>query len=299
MKFFLFFLAVLWIPVGTVAQTSENKNTLVFRVGLSSSTFDSINQNDAKAAIKVWTQTVIKEQNLNETAEAMFFNSFETLSQAYKNNRVDAVSMSTEDSMRLGLELESVYLPVREDGFLVNYAIIVNRNSVAKELGQLANKKLVTCGGQQMLLARLWFKSVLAEHVPGVDNSRLENLINVESPAKAILQIFFGQSDAAVITTGAFELACELNPQLRKDLLILSVSPPFITSFFIFRANWQSPSKERMISAILALQTTPGGRQVLNVFGSSGMEKHPGAILDGTRQFLIKNEHLIQNGLFK
>ncbi len=271
----------------------------MFRVGLSSSTISNTNHNDATAAIKIWVQTVINEKKLNETAEAMFFNSFETLSQAYKNNMVDAASISTEDSMRLGLTPKSVYLSTREDGFLIKYAIIVHRNTVDKELGKLVNKKLVTCEGYQMLLARLWLKSVLTEHVSGADNSRLENLINVESPAKAILQIFFRQADAAIVTTGAFELACELNPQLRKDIIILSVSPPFITSFLIFRENWQSPSRERMTSAMLTLQTTPGGRQVLNVFQSSRMEKHPGTILDSTRQFLKKNQHLLQNGPFK
>lgn len=290
---------MLWIPAGIVAQTSENKDAGVFHIGLSSSTFDNVNQNDVMASIKVWIETVIKEQKLKEKAEVEFFSSFESLSKAYTNNRVDAVSISTEDSIRLGLEPEFVYLPAREEGFLVNYAIIVHRSTVDKEPGKLVDKKLVSCEGYQMLLARLWLKSVLTEHVPGADNSRLENLINVDGPAKAILQIFFRQADAAIVTTGAFELACELNPQLRKDLLILSVSPPFVTSFFIFRPTWQGPSRERFISAILALQTTPGGQQVLNVFGSSRMEKQPGAILDGTRQFLIKNQHLIQSGPFK
>ena len=299
MKFFLVILAVLWIPVGTVAQTSENKDAGVFHIGLSSSTFDKVNQNDAMAAIKVWIETVIKEQKLKDNAEVELFSSFESLSKAYTNNLVDAVSISTEDSIRLGLEPEFIYMPSREDGFKVSYSIIVHRDTATKELGNLLNKKLVIYEGQQMLLARLWLKSVLAGNVPGADNSRFENMINVDSPAKAILQIFFRQADAAVVTTGAFELACELNPQLRKDLLILSVSPPFVTSFFIFRPTWQGPSRERIISAILSLQTTPGGRQVLNVFGSSRMGKQPGAILDGTRQFLIKNQHLIQNGLFK
>lgn len=299
MKFFFILLILLWIPSGTVAQNSENRDGLVFHFGISSNSFDNINRNDAIAALKAWTEAIIKEQKLNEKAEVDFFSSFEVLFKAYKNNRVDAVALTTEESIRLGLNPEFVYLPSREDGFHVSYAILTHRSSENKDLAKLAGKKLVIYEGQRMLLARLWLKSVLAEHAPGTGSSRLENLTIVDNPSKAILQIFFRQSDAAIVTTDAFELACELNPQLRKDIKILSTSPPFFTSFFIFRPTWQGPSRERVESAIMTLHTTPGGQQVLNVFQSSRMEKHPGSILDGTRQFLIKNQQFMQNSPFK
>lgn len=299
MKLFFILFAFLWIPVGIVAQTSEDRAPQIFHVGLSSNAFDNFNLNDALAALRVWTDTVIREQNLKEKAEVNFFNSYEALSHAYKNDLIDAVSISVEDCMRLGLTPEFVYLPSREDGFHVRYAIIVHRNSNIQDLGILRDKKLGISEGQQMLLARLWLKSVMAEHVPGIDSSSYPNLTSVDSPSKAILQVFFRQADAAIVTNATFELACELNPQLRKDILVLDSSTPFVSSFFIFRPSWQSPSRERLESAIMALHTTPGGRQVLNVFGSSRLEKHPGSVLDSTREFLIKNQKLIQNGSFK
>jgi len=299
MKVFFILLILLWIPGGTVAQNSENGDGLVFHFGVSSNSFDNINRNDAIAALRAWTEAIIKEQKLKEKAEVSFYGSFKELSSAYRNNSVDAVGLTVEESIRLGVEPEFVYLPSREDGFHVSYAILVHRSNDIRDVAKLAGKKIVSYEGQRMLLARLWLKSVLAEHAPGTGGSRLENLTSVDNPSKAILQIFFLQSDAAIVTTDAFELACELNPQLRKDIKVLSTSPPFFTSFFIFRPTWQGPSRERVESAIMALHTTPGGQQVLNVFQSSRMEKHPGSILDGTRQFLIKNQQLIQNTPFK
>ena len=148
MKFFLVLLAFLWIPDGIVAQPSDNKDPQIFHIGLSSATFDNLNHNDAMAAIKAWTEAVIKEQDLIEKAEVNFFNSFEALSQAYKNELVDAVSISTEDAMRLEITPEFVYLPSREDGFTVSYALIMHHNNEIKDLGELVGKKFVIYAGQ-------------------------------------------------------------------------------------------------------------------------------------------------------
>ncbi len=299
MKFFLVFCVFLWIPTVTAVQASETKDTPVFHIGLSSATFDTVKQNDAIAALKVWTDTIIKEQGLKEKAEVKFFNSSEELSQVYNNNQVDIVSLSTEDSIRLGLIPDFVYLPARESGSHVSYSIIVHRKAKFQDLGKLRNKKLVVFTANQMLLARFWLKCVLTKHAPEVAKNSLKNLISVDSPSKAILQVFFRQADAAVVTTDTFELACELNPQLRKDIQVLSSSPPFIVSFLLFRPTWTGASRDRVESAIIDLHTTPGGRQVLNVFKSSRMEKHPGAILNSTREFLIENLYLFQNSSFR
>ena len=100
-----------------------------------------------------------------------------------------------------------------------------------------------------------------------------------ENPSKAILQVFFRQTDAALVTVDAFDLTCELNPQLRRDLVVLASSPPFITAFLIFRPGYRL--REKFETALLDLHMTPGGRQVLTVFQSSRMEKRPISVLDG------------------
>lgn len=295
MKFFIILLAFILIPMAVVAETPENKTDYVYHIGLSSTALDKFNRNDAIAALKAWTQTVIKEQGMKERAEVHFYNSLESLALAYKTNRVDAISLSAEDSMHLNIKPEFIYIPSREDGFHVRYAILVHRKNLIKDLKELKDKKLIIYDGLDMLLARLWVKSILNVK----PSNEIENLSTVDNPSKAILQIFFRQADAAVVTSEAFELACELNPQLKKDIMVFSTSQPLVTSFFIFRSNWKGPNFERLESAIVNLHTTPGGRQVLNVFQSSRMEKHPNSVLDDTRQFLLDNQQYIENGPLK
>ncbi|WP_373500524.1 PhnD/SsuA/transferrin family substrate-binding protein [Desulfococcus sp.] len=279
MKTLLILLSCLGILGSAEVQRAESGHDAVFRIGISSRTFEKINRNDAIAALKAWAATVVRERDLPEQPEVTWFDPVEDLRTAFLQDRLDAVSVTVEEAMLLGVQPEAVFLPATEQGFHVRYAVLVHRNGGITDLKGLMGKTVVMHDGQRMVLARPWLENVMA-------GRRFGGLTPVENPSKAILQVYFRQSRAALVTMDAFALACELNPQLQDDLKVLTVSPPFITSFFFFRPTFQGRSRERLEAAITELHTTPGGRQVLTVFQSSRMEKHPASILDATRQFL-------------
>ena len=139
----------------------------------------------------------------------------------------------------------------------------------------------------------------MADHAKGKFKQKFESPSTVENPSKAILQVFFHQADAALVTTEAFDVACELNPQLRKDLKVLCESPALITAFFIFRPSLGLERNMEVVEkAVMDLHTTPGGRQVLTVIQSSKMEKHPISILDNAIQFVKRYQRLTKGPSF-
>ncbi len=296
MKRLLIFLALCCVLISSGVHGSERERDPIFRIGISSHTFEKINRNDALAALKVWSATVIKEQNLLEKIEfKMFDGPVDGLRNAFLQNQLDAVSITVEELMSLKIQPEAIYLGASEKGFHVRYAIIVRRESGIINFDGLIGRKLIIHEGQRMVLALPWLETLLVS-ITGKRNSHwISNLTTVENPSKGILQVYFRQSDAALITQDAFEMACELNPQLRKDINVLFVSPPFITSFFLFHSINKKQSAERLEKAIIELHTTPGGRQVLTVFQNSRMEKQPGSILDSTMQFLTEHQRLMKD----
>lgn len=294
-KRFLIFFALCCVLITSGAHGSERMGDSIYCIGVSSRTFEKINRNDALAALKAWSATVIKEQNLLEKIEfKMFDGPTDELRNAFLQNRLDAVSITVEELMSLKIQPEAIYLGASEKGFHVRYAIIVHRDSGIVNFDGLMGRKLIIHEGQRMVLALPWLETLLVSHTKKKNSHWLESLNRVENPSKGILQVYFRQSDAALITKDAFEMACELNPQLRKDINVLFVSPPFITSFFLFHSINKKQSAERLEKAIIELHTTPGGRQVLTVFQSSRMEKQPISILDSTKQFLIEHQRLMK-----
>jgi len=274
------------------AHSAENAKVIPFRIGISSQTMGDVNRNDYMAAFKSWAVTVGREQDLSMEVEGEVFEEMEGLGNAFKEDRLDGLILGVKDLMGMVMIPGSVFLSCSEKGLYVHYAVIVHRDSPIKDAGGLMGCKVVTNNGHLMGLARPWFEVLQAGQTQGITKWP-GSLIFKENSAKCILQVFFRQADAALVTEDAFDLACELNPQLRKELKVLTVSPPFIPGLFIIRPGFKE--RERLEMAIVELHSSPGGQQVLSIFQATRMEKHPGSILDPTMQFLSEQQRVLQN----
>ena len=278
------------------AWCTESQNAKILHIGVSSTSgFKEINRNDVTAALKAWATTVVKEQGIDEQFDVlMLYGSLEELRAALKEHRLDGITLSVEDFMQLDFKVKDVFILVTDLDPRVRYAVIVqNQGGIARPEDLLAHN-LVIAGGDRMDLAQPWLETLLADHTQAGKPPSVHQ-VKAENPSKAILQVFFRQADAALVIRKSFDLACELNPQLRRNLKVLAESPPFITSFFAFPpGSLSGASIEKLTQAIVNLHTTPGGRQVLTVFKSSQMVRYPASILDDTIQFL-KNYHRLAN----
>ena len=292
-----FLIPVLFFLLSTAGvQICESKDAELFRVGLSSNAMGTINPNDYTASFKSWANTVGKERGLQITADAQVVDVDDHLRDVLLKGSLDAILITVQDLMFLKLQPEDVFVTTREKDFSVTYAIIVHRDSNITGLDRIIGSKISTYNGNQMTLARSWLEVLTAKHTRGQFNPLTGGLIVMKNPSKCILQVFFRQTQAALVTESTFELACELNPQLRKDLKVLAVSQPFISNFFIFLPSYQGPSRKKLETAIVNLHATPGGRQILSIFQSSRMEKKPVSVLEPTRQFLTEYQRLVNEG---
>ena len=285
MKMLLIFL-LLFPTYGVWADTSLDPEEQVVRLGVSTRTFPAANRNDALAALRVWADTVIRERNLQGRVDISLYDSVEALHAAFARGGIDAASLTTEEIMLLGLRPDFIHIPVKDQGFEVRYVLLAHRDGAATDLADIPDRKLAFFDNQLTILALPWLETLLAEVAGQPAERGLMNLVEVDSPSKAILQVFFGQAQTALVTLEAFELACELNPQLRQDLVILHESHPFVTAFFVFNPDWRGTARDRLEEAIVSLHETPGGQQVLTVFQSSRLSREPASVLDATLRFL-------------
>ena len=296
MKTLPIFLLLVGILVAFDIQASDTLAMERFSIGISSNTFTNIEPNDFSAALKSWALIVGKEQGLQLQAQAEVFEVNDSLRTSNRLERMDAFSLTVGDFMFLNLKPDAVFVPFQDHGIYINYVIIVHHDSDISDMGELAGRKVILHRGNRMVLALPWMEYILAGHAKGSIRNWLGDLTFIENPSKGILQVFFRQAHAALVTKTAFELACELNPQLKKHLKVLSVSPSFLPSFLVFQPSTPGSVRHKMKSGIIKLHNTPQGRQILSIYQSPRMEKHPVSILDGTRQFLMDYDRLVQKG---
>jgi hypothetical protein len=271
------------IAAAQAADTDASASRELLHIGVSSASFGSVNRNDASAALKAWAATVARERSLQVEIQVDIVDVEETLGRGATPGRLHAISVTCEEFFRLGEAPDHVYVPNKGGRFAEQYVLVVRRDGGVDSLDALRGRKLVRHASHGTSPALPWLDLLLAEGGFGRPEEHFAEVAALESPSKAVLRVFFGQSDAGLVGAATFETACELNPQLRQKLKVLAVSPPLVPGVFFFLDEFTSPQRREFEEAIVNLHTSVAGQQVLTVFGSTTMERVPLSALDATR----------------
>jgi ABC-type phosphate/phosphonate transport system substrate-binding protein len=286
-------IVALSLAAGLAAADGEpSPSPEVLRLGVSHTSFGTVSRNDASAALKAWAATVTRERKLQLAVEVDIVENLEDLRKDVAQGILHAVSMTSEEFFESGEQPEYVFLAAKGSACAEQFVILVHRDGGVDDMPALRGRRLVRHVTSGTSPALPWLETLLADQNLGRADEFLGELSTLDSPSKSVLRVFFRQSDACLVTANAFELACELNPQLRRQLKVLTTSPPLVPGVFFFVKNYTSPHRLEFESAILDLHNTVAGQQVLTVFGSSRMEKHPLSYLDATRRLFERYARL-------
>lgn len=277
-------------PPGTAASANT------FHLGISPETWTGVKREDAAAAITSWARIIALQQTLATEPRISLFGSFAELHLALRDGQLDAAAVLTEQCLALepSLRPDEVFVTVRGGSFTERYLVLVQRNGSIEKVADLRGRHLILQSSSRTSLASAWLDTLLAPASSATKPLPPPLITRIEKPSQPILQVFFHRADACLVTSNAFQVASELNPQLRRSLRVLAVSPPFVPSLFFFHPGHTSPHQATWEAAILELNRTPTGRQVLTVFQADKMEKRPFSCLDSARQVLAQRDRATQ-----
>jgi phosphonate transport system substrate-binding protein len=274
---------------GSAEQTAMPR----FRLGTMPSTFGNSSINDTKAAITAWARNIFAQDSRSPQPDLVsVFDKADELLDAYERRQVDGVTLAAEEFQKLKSRPDAVFLMYKNQSIGPRYALLVKRGSGIEDLRELKGRKMVLHSSPTMGLAAPWMDTLLASRSMGQSAHFFGSITRVEVASRAILQVFFGQADACVVTLDMFQTACELNPQVEKNLKPLVVSAELIPTFFCFHPEYDPNERRAVESAIANLHRSPAGQQVLTVFQSEKLEKMPVSILDGTLALLAEYERI-------
>lgn len=255
-----------------------------FRMGTPKDFFGIGNANDTKAAITVWAKSILGVTAVTEDSKlTTVFDSTDEMIKAYENREIDGMTMLTMDFIKVKSRPADVYLMNKNRSIAIRYVILVHRGSAIDDLRQLKGRNLLLYNGQTMGMAGPWIETLLAGHSMGPMQEAFGSVKRMDTGAsRAILQVFFRQVDACVVAQDMFTTACELNPQVEKDVKPLVASPEVVPTSFILHPQYDPSNRKAVDAAIAELDKSPAGRQVLTVFQADKLMKQPVSALDGT-----------------
>jgi ABC-type phosphate/phosphonate transport system substrate-binding protein len=264
-----------------------------FRLGFSSATFTDVNENDAKAGLKVWAQMLLKERGLPVDPEPMVLRDSEEIVQALRSKRLDAITLNTDEYWRLGADLRAgPFIGGLNDGRITEeYVLLVHRDSQIERMEGLRGHSLTFFQNSRMCLASAWLDTVLLE--AGFPRAtEFCRVTQITKLSKVVLPVFFRQTDACVVTRRGFKTMSELNPQVSQQLVVLVSSPELVPTGFCFRHDYNDPLKDTIVAELGRIKDSPAGMQVLTLFQSGSLEAHPISCLDSAFELLDTHHRL-------
>jgi phosphonate transport system substrate-binding protein len=113
----------------------------------------------------------------------------------------------------------------------------------------------------------------------------------VPKASSAILPVFFGKADAAIVDEGSFDVSREMNPQVGAKLRVLSASPPLAEGLFCI-CRKQIEFQSEFLESVRDLHLDPQGRQILMVFGFNRLAPMDKPALEPVRELWRKHNLL-------
>jgi len=256
--------------------------------------FLDLNQNDARAAVKVYATIMGSSHDLVVSESPGLFDDPAQIAEALASGEADVVAMSAQEYLAIPRDLLSPRMIAADmaGSTTEEYVILVRDDSGMAKLADLRGRRLIVYKSLRDSLSPLWLEVRLAQE--GLDPATrfFSHVGSTNKPSRTVLPVFFRQEDACLITRRSYAVMGELNPQLTKQLRVLVTSPSYVPDVTCFRASIPPNVLDRMIKTTVAAQYTTAGRQLLTIFQCQGIAEIASDKLDSSRELIAEYARL-------
>ena len=250
-----------WLPGALAAEGGGAP----VRLAISESVLGDVNLNDARAAMLIWIKRMT--QDLNLVIDLKLLETTQQIVDRTRKGQLDAVALNVVEYRQIADLLDSSQI-VTEAGAAgpEQYILLAKQNSGIRRLGDLKGRRLCALKTPKMCVASAWLATLLDEGHYGQSEQFFGSVVTDAKFSRVVLPVFFGRAEACLTSKRGFETMCELNPQVARDLIVLATSPVMVVNFYVFRKNYQSVLRERVIRALSSLRASPAGQQLATLF---------------------------------
>lgn len=280
-----------WMSGPWLWAQSRDDSLSMLRVGFSSAMFSELNENDARAAVKSWGQTIAREYGVPVEPQPTLLRDRNELREALSRPTVDAFGLTIleYEEIREQAAVDPVFITFLGGTTTERYLLLSQREGSVKEPSDLAGCRwILHQGPPRLCLARMWLESLMRERAPSEAADIMKSALRETKVARVVLPVFFGQADACVVTRNGFDSICELNPQVAQRLRVVAQSEDLVPIVFGIRKDFRPSFRQDLVRGLRELHKTPAGQQVLTLFQSERILDVEASRLDPTLAFITR-----------
>ncbi len=231
-------------------------------IGYENSSMNEYSKKDIMISMEVWIEEMLIESN--NTASFTFYDNSQKMADDFHNAKLDLVLGYGLDFIKYfdKSKLVDGFSGGMRDKELENMVVIIPKEISKEEFRTIKNPRIAIRNLEE--LPKLYVKYMILK------NFHHSNITFVSSKKRkgALLKLFFGKADAAIVTLKTFNFAKELNPQIGKKLKIAHSTDITASSFGFFRKGFDIKTIQEVKKLALNIDKNERGKQVLSIFKS-------------------------------
>lgn len=284
-------LAPLAAPVCFHAQTAAPVEA---RFGYSRALLQGVNETDFRGAMETYARVIAQNSRIATRNDQRIFTSLTEMEIALRDGSINLLSATAREILALPPDLlaPDFIVAAHGAGTGVEFVLLVRRDRGLHDLAQLQRLTLAVWDSPPTSLSSDWLELELARRHLGDSGSFFAEVRHCTKPGPAVLPVYFGQIEGAVVTRHAFQLLAELNPQLSRQLVVIATSPPVQPLLTAFSRRLDPALREEIVRAMFAIDKTAAGRQVLTLFQTETLAFCEPEVVAATRQLLAEHDRL-------
>jgi len=175
------------------------------------------------------------------------------------------------------------------------YLLLVRGESGISSLEALRGKTVIIHANTSANLGQAWLDATTQNTRLGPAGRFFRSVDVVPKASAAILPLFFGKADAAIVDQANFDVTKEMNPQVGTKLRVLAASPQLVEGIICLTSN-HVEFREELLEGMRDLHLDPEGKQILLVFRFSRLMPFDKAAVENVREIWRKSHPLPGQG---
>jgi ABC-type phosphate/phosphonate transport system substrate-binding protein len=261
-KFFFIFLFLL--PLYLFSASSDDKGLiLIYKKGLA-----NIYNQDIRLAVEILLKEMAK--NTDILFETKYTDDLEKAIYDFQDLKVNILTMNfiyyLQEYEKISPYVQDAWtLLAKKNNNFRRFFLLVNKKSKIHSLKELKNKRIALL--EKDSIQELYIDTLLLENEGVESNEFFREKVYQAKFSRALLKLFFNRIDACIVSEYVWDIAVELNPQIKNRLRIIDKSPDIFPPISVTLIRKESPEYSKMYKSFASdLRKNTRTTQFLNMY---------------------------------
>ncbi|HMN24109.1 MAG TPA: PhnD/SsuA/transferrin family substrate-binding protein [Ignavibacteriaceae bacterium] len=261
-------LLFIFSSIGNSQPHYNKSNSRPFRFIFSVNLFHNQKLEDAKASTTILMNKIKKDKNIKEDFEIIVCNTEKEI--------LDEIKTDFDFLLVTAVEMAAIKKSGRAKPLLINetqnsygfiYYLITNKGDNYNKISELSKGNISILARSPNQVPSLWLDKILRDNKLPKKESYFNDITYDYKATNIVLSVFFKKIAASIVSKASYDLLCELNPRISKQIKVIEISDPLLFGVIFFDTRNKDKEREKLVyDTLLSLDKDAYGRQLLDMF---------------------------------